>query len=244
MKATSKPVTEQVEALFDRWTKFNTYPHFKKHEYHEVFHSCPALFEGPKRVLDVGCGVGYVAAALKELGHHVTGVDLSSSALEQARKAGLIDQGSQEDIRNTSFASEQFDVVLCWSIFMLVPDLKPAMREVQRILRPGGVLLVADHFSGNPYVKLHFNRPSWVDRILEGHPNVPRWALNPEKIESAGKEFFNWEAPIYYSMFTEHPHRGINLAHRVARLGFSTVRKITRRPWTGNWMSMVGKKRD
>jgi SAM-dependent methyltransferase len=95
-----------------------------------------------KAILDAGCGTG---AILQQLGHPSknVGVDLAPEAISfcQARGLSNVQQG---DIGALPFADASFDAVICSSVLyhQWVNDVAGAIRELGRVLRPGGLLLV------------------------------------------------------------------------------------------------------
>jgi ubiquinone/menaquinone biosynthesis C-methylase UbiE len=101
---------------------------------------------GPgKTLLYVGSGGGNSALYIAEnYGCRVTGVDLLPGMVESARKwaaeKGL--EGQVEfrvgDAQNLPFEADQFDVVMCESVNVFVPDKAKAMSEYARVVRPGG----------------------------------------------------------------------------------------------------------
>src|SRR6266704_770900 len=95
-----------------------------------------------KRVLDVGCGTG---AILKQLGNpdKNVGIDLALEAISFCQERGL-NNVRQGDIGALPFTDASFDAVICSSVLyhQWVANLAGAVREMHRVLRPGGVLLV------------------------------------------------------------------------------------------------------
>jgi SAM-dependent methyltransferase len=95
-----------------------------------------------KEILDAGCGTGLI---LKQLGNPLktVGVDIAPEAISLCRQRGL-DNVYQADICALSFADRSFDVVICSSVLyhQWVKDVAGAVREMHRVLRPGGLLLV------------------------------------------------------------------------------------------------------
>ena len=95
-----------------------------------------------KEILDVGCGTG---AILKKLGNPEknTGIDLSPEAISFCRQRGLTNV-RQGDICALPFSDESFDVIICSSVLyhQWVGDVARALREMHRVLRADGALLV------------------------------------------------------------------------------------------------------
>ena len=234
--------TAVLENLYDDWTRENIYPSYTSEEYFRALKICKALNIPGKTVLDVGCGPGFISRRMKEMGHTIHGLDLSSEAIKEALRLGNIDHGVAGDVTRTDFEAQQFDVVVFWGILMLLLDVRPALKEAHRILKPGGSFLVGAPHARNPYKKFHFPRPKILDIWIDGKPNVPRRALTEAILQEEGNTWFRWETPEFYNMFTTHPDWKINQAHRIARLLFGSIRKITQAPWTGNFMALAGTK--
>jgi len=97
-------------------------------------------FAAGKRVLEVGCGTGLVLEKLAPHAAHAVGIDLSPGMLEHARRRGLdVHLGSATQL---PFEAESFDVVCSFKVLAHVPDIDAALREVSRVLRPGGVAVL------------------------------------------------------------------------------------------------------
>ena len=93
------------------------------------------LCEG-KDVLEVGCGTGLILRRLAEFSRSAVGIDLSPGMLEKARARGLdVVEGSATDL---PFEDGTFDAVCSFKVLAHVEDIEQAMREVARVLRPGG----------------------------------------------------------------------------------------------------------
>jgi ubiquinone/menaquinone biosynthesis C-methylase UbiE len=98
------------------------------------------------RVLDVACGTGIVARHVQQrLGDSgsVTGVDLNEQMLDVARARTSGIDWRNADALALPFAAESFDVVLCQQGLQFFPDRAAGAREMRRVLKPGGRLVVA-----------------------------------------------------------------------------------------------------
>lgn len=91
-------------------------------------------------LVDVGCGAGLLAPHLEGKGYRHVGVDVTYSALEQARAHGL--RTVQGDAAAIPLADATADVVVAGEILEHVVDLPATVAELCRVLRPGGRLVV------------------------------------------------------------------------------------------------------
>ena len=118
--------------------------------YEEVFDWIAAheQLDGMK-ALDIGCGIGQHAIRLAKRGCIVAAADFSADRAAAAEEnIGRQGFGSQITVHNEdleaglSFADATYDMVLCWGVLMHIPEIVPAIRELVRVTRPGGRILV------------------------------------------------------------------------------------------------------
>jgi phosphatidylethanolamine/phosphatidyl-N-methylethanolamine N-methyltransferase len=115
-------------------------------------------------ILEVGVGTG-INTSLYPRNCHITGIDLSTSMLEKARervaREGLANVRLLEmDAASLTFADDSFDIVYAPYLVSVVPDPVQVVREMRRVCRPGGKIIVLNHFrSANPIL-------SWVERAI------------------------------------------------------------------------------
>ncbi len=111
----------------------------------------------PIDLLDIGCGTGTLAAMLvgSPLKVRVAGLDyaetMASVASRKAREAGAADRARfvRADSEHLPFADASFDVVTCSNSFHHYPDQAACVRQMRRVLRPGGRLMLIDGFRDN-----------------------------------------------------------------------------------------------
>jgi phosphatidylethanolamine/phosphatidyl-N-methylethanolamine N-methyltransferase len=107
------------------------------------------------RILEVGVGTG-INLSLYPRDCHITGIDLSTSMLEKARER--VARQELRDVRllemdaaRLTFADDAFDIVYAPYLVSVVPDPVQVVREMRRVCRPGGKIIVLNHFrSANP----------------------------------------------------------------------------------------------
>lgn len=128
------------------------------------------------RVLDLGCGTGTLAVRVKQAvpGAPVTGVDaderMLSRARQKARKAGVQVRWDRAMAENLPYADASFERVVSSLFFHhLQPNEKRvALREVYRVLAPGGELHVADWGRPDPLLRV----PFYAVQVLDGFANT------------------------------------------------------------------------
>jgi ubiquinone/menaquinone biosynthesis C-methylase UbiE len=118
-------------------------------------------------ILDFGCGSGDVALHLGAAGHRLAGYDLSAAMIEQARRSD-VDHKVRWIARATNasdalpFADASFDAVVTSSVLEYVPELNATLKELARVLRPGGWLFATVPDMRDP----HRHRERWLRFVL------------------------------------------------------------------------------
>ena len=114
----------------------------------ELVQECP-----PGKALDVGCGPALTFGHLLDRGFECFGVDQSPSMIETCRRRygnHATAQFAVGDIERLAFTDSFFDLILCLGVLEYV-DADVALRELARVLKPGGVLVTSMHNDWSPY---------------------------------------------------------------------------------------------
>lgn len=104
-----------------------------------------------ENLLDLGCGNGNLLVQLVKDGYALTGVDLSEAMIEQARQR--LDDYAElivADAEYLPFPADAFDVLVCNASFHHYPDPEAVLKEMHRVLRPGGTLLIGECYMSQP----------------------------------------------------------------------------------------------
>ncbi len=131
----------------------------------------------PARVLDVGCGDGADASVFAAAGYDVHGIDVSPAMVARARARGVqAEVGAAE-----SLPLSTYDVLLAnFGVVNCLPTLEGVAREAERVIRPGGVVMLVTMCRHAPAETL--------SRVARG-----RWPRRRGEAEVAGQR-----VPVYY----------------------------------------------
>ena len=117
------------------------------------------------RVLDAACGTGDLAIAdLRAGAGKVTGLDFSERMLDRARRKNAQIEWVQGDMLALPFADETFDAATVGFGVRNVADLEAGIRELRRVLKPGGRLAILEITTPRGVLKPFFSL--WFDRVV------------------------------------------------------------------------------
>jgi phosphatidylethanolamine/phosphatidyl-N-methylethanolamine N-methyltransferase len=153
-----------------------------------------------QRVLEVGVGTGLLLP-LYAGNCGVTGIDLSAGMLDKAReRVDRLDLPGvtleRMDAGAMTFADDSFDTAVAAYVVTAVPDHRAVMKEMVRVVRPGGHILLLNHFvNGSPVlavceravspicVHLGFRTDLSVEQVLHG---LPLTSISDQRVKPLG----------------------------------------------------------
>jgi len=133
----------------------------------------------PQRVLDIGCGTGAMGLLFAEMGHRVTGIDLSEEMMAKARRKAEAGNLSLElrtgDAEHLPFDDRSFDVIVTRHLLWTLPHPEIALNDWHRVLIPGGRLLIIDGVwnDKNFLTRVRMSISSGMTRIFEPEKTHP-----------------------------------------------------------------------
>ena len=116
------------------------------------------------QVLDACCGTGDLALAAERAGGRVTGVDFSPAMLERARRKSDSVEWVEGDLTALPFDAASFDAVTVGFGIRNVPELETGLRELARVLRPGGRIGCLEITRPRGVLRPFFGL--WFDRVV------------------------------------------------------------------------------
>jgi ubiquinone/menaquinone biosynthesis C-methylase UbiE len=189
------------------------------------------------RALEVGAGTGFFLLNLKQAGvldeGHVT--DISPGMVEVARRnaagLGFEVQGRIADAESLPYDDDSFDLVVGHAVLHHIPDVELALREVLRVLRPGGRFV----FAGEPtargdVIARALSRLTWwtASRVTQLPLLRDTWARPPEELaESSRAAALEWRVDL-------HTFDPAELARTGVRAGAIDVETVTEE-LTASW---------
>jgi ubiquinone/menaquinone biosynthesis C-methylase UbiE len=156
------------------------------------------------RILDVGCGDAALTVSLAQRGALVTGVDADARMLAAGRAraaaSGVAPDLTQGDIRTLQFADDSFDIVLAMTVLCFVDDAELAVREMTRVLRPGGRLVISELGRWNLWAARR-RMSSWLGSRVWRSATFRTMRALKDLVTDAGLAITMLRGAVYYPPF-------------------------------------------
>ena len=168
-----------------------------------------------KKLLDIGCGNGYVTCLYAGAGAGVSAIDLTEKAVELTKSRlniqGLSAEVQKADAENLPFDDQSFDVVVSFGVLHHTPDTEKALAEIFRVLKPGGrILLMLYHRNSFAYQLLlrikRLIQPGWRGKSADDQVNAVDGAENP-----LGKVYSKNQVSKMLGQFKNHEYKSATM---------------------------------
>ena len=219
-RAREQWTNDPAGAIDGRAHEFGTRDFFDEVERHRYEKYAPWMSEvmgfsdvAGTRLLEVGCGMGTDLLQFARGGAGVTGVDLTPRSVETSRHHlklyGQTGDFALTDAETLPFAEESFDVVYSNGVLHHTPDTAGAVREIHRVLRPGGLarVMLYHRRSWNYWVEIMLHRGLLRGQFFRGQSAEDIMSRYVEVNEGEGrplvKVYSRSQARKLFSMFSE-----------------------------------------
>jgi ubiquinone/menaquinone biosynthesis C-methylase UbiE len=146
-----------------------------------------------KTLLDVGCGNGiFLSMVLNKFDVEVSGIDISPGMIEKSKE--LLDSRADlkvGDSEHLPWNDGSFDVVTCSASFHHYPNPELVLKEMRRVLRPDGILMIADPFTSNELLRFFAN--ILIKFSKSGDVKIYSQKEMQELLEKCGFTLIKWE---------------------------------------------------
>lgn len=141
-----------------------------------------------KRVLDVGCGAGFLVRMYARNGARIFGIDFTDISVRRSSRSlkvyGLPGHIMQANAEELPFKDSSFDYVTSWGVLHHVPSTENGVNEVLRVLKPGGIAIISLYYRNILLSKLCFPALKFLMRIFLRAPKERdglQYAKSPEE---------------------------------------------------------------
>lgn len=186
----------------------------------------------PKKTLDVGCGEGRFCRIMKGMGFAVAGIDPTENLLKHARERDPEGEYKEAYAEAIPYPDASFDLVVSYLSLIDIPDYRVAIREMARVLQPGGRLLIANMTNFASTAKDGWVRDDQGNRLYFPIDNYlsefATW------VSWKGIHIENWHRPLssYFDALLSYGlHLEMFLEPHAQGCSEEEIRQYARAPW-------------
>jgi SAM-dependent methyltransferase len=169
----------------------------------------------PCEVLEIGSGAGTLLHELSSRGHRVQGIEVDPVRVEDVRR--WYPDLAVRLVRGTAlpFPDAAFDVVLSFDVFEHIPDSDAHLREVRRVLRPGGIYLMQ---TPNKWTNIVFETIRWrsFTRFREDHCSLHTLGQLRRRLRAHGFIPRVFDVPVVNAFFRQKVARHLGVVGSLA----------------------------
>jgi SAM-dependent methyltransferase len=151
-------------------------------------------------ILEIGTGTGGLLRTLRDRGHHVRGVEINPALIAESRRwFGDLPVQCVTGVA-LPFAAESFDVVVSFDVFEHIRDSDAHLREVRRVLRPGGQYLIQ---TPNKWSNVVFETVRWksLTRWRDDHCSLHTPGQLRRRLDAHGFSVEFFDVPVVNAFF-------------------------------------------
>jgi SAM-dependent methyltransferase len=202
-------------------------PHWGNHYANINFLQETGILTRPLEILEIGCGKGAMLRHLSQLGHHVAGIDLDPVVVAECKKESgdLPVSVAPGDV--LPYPDSSFDLVLSFDVFEHIPDSDRHLREVTRVLKPGGHYLfqTPNKWTNVPFEIIRhwrkFGRPlNAYNSLMQDHCSLHNYWQIKRRFNKHGLEVRFFDIPVVDDWFRAKVERYLG---RVGLLALKVV---------------------
>lgn len=152
----------------------------------------------PTRTLDIGCGYGRLAPWLADQTRdHYTGVEPNADARQRAEELHPALDLRAGRVQALPLDDDSVDLVVSWTVLQHIPpsEFDAAIREIKRVLRPGGHLLLAEKTTGTGTRVVHPRAVGYYARTLDDYQLVHETPRVIEPVRDSRSDVLLFQAP-------------------------------------------------
>lgn len=195
------------------------------------------------KILDYGCGNGWLSVQLAKSGAEVCGIDISGELIRKANelkaKHGLADSISFHEMpaENLTFPDAYFDII-AGSAMLHHTELEAALKNIARVLKPGGRAIFIEPMNQNLLLKIWRALTPWRRSSTERALTAAELRLIKDVFPNVRFHFFDFSTIISHGLLTIAPKSKILLSlKRLLDRADSVI--LNAAPWLGRWCAVV-----